>query len=304
MFSTSVPVYLDHPNWNQEQQLDHQLQGYCGSQNYELELPLPPQAGGGGAPIKANSTADRARQAKLPQPEAGLKCPRCESANTKFCYFNNYNLSQPRHFCKTCRRYWTRGGSLRNIPVGGGCRKNKRCKNKSSSKSHHQAMNITNSASTSTPSRRSAETPNYFLTPSPQLQMPFTDGIQNCGGGNLGIGGFQPKIATEVGGGGGGGEACLGFQSGSSDFFSVGVAEQWRLPFLTGLESSRADFFLYQGHEDVEARSGNSINHLQAPVKLEENQLGLNLSSSDQFWGGNQWPEISGLNPSSTSNLP
>ncbi|KZV33803.1 DNA binding with one finger 5 family protein [Dorcoceras hygrometricum] len=50
-------------------------------------------------------------------------CPRCESTNTKFCYYNNYNLSQPRHFCKSCRRYWTRGGSLRNVPVGGGTRK-------------------------------------------------------------------------------------------------------------------------------------------------------------------------------------
>ncbi|XXG64288.1 hypothetical protein AAC387_Pa05g2279 [Persea americana] len=54
-----------------------------------------------------------------------LKCPRCDSNNTKFCYYNNYNLSQPRHFCKNCRRYWTKGGSLRNIPVGGGSRKNK-----------------------------------------------------------------------------------------------------------------------------------------------------------------------------------
>ncbi|KAK4775184.1 hypothetical protein SAY86_010119 [Trapa natans] len=52
-----------------------------------------------------------------------LKCPRCESSNTKFCYYNNYNLSQPRHFCKSCRRYWTKGGALRNIPVGGGTRK-------------------------------------------------------------------------------------------------------------------------------------------------------------------------------------
>lgn len=56
-----------------------------------------------------------------------LKCPRCESMNTKFCYFNNYNQSQPRHFCKSCRRHWTKGGTLRDVPVGGG-RKNKRVK--------------------------------------------------------------------------------------------------------------------------------------------------------------------------------
>ncbi|KAJ0236511.1 hypothetical protein HA466_0258020 [Hirschfeldia incana] len=60
------------------------------------------------------------------QDQQTLKCPRCNSSNTKFCYYNNYNLSQPRHFCKSCRRYWTRGGSLRNVPIGGGCRKTKK----------------------------------------------------------------------------------------------------------------------------------------------------------------------------------
>ncbi|CAN4089518.1 unnamed protein product [Withania somnifera] len=61
-----------------------------------------------------------------PQKEQAINCPRCNSINTKFCYYNNYSLSQPRYFCKTCRRYWTEGGSLRNVPVGGGSRKNKR----------------------------------------------------------------------------------------------------------------------------------------------------------------------------------
>ncbi|KAK6154699.1 hypothetical protein DH2020_008947 [Rehmannia glutinosa] len=56
-----------------------------------------------------------------------LNCPRCNSTNTKFCYYNNYNKSQPRHFCKSCKRHWTKGGTLRNVPVGGG-RKNKRPK--------------------------------------------------------------------------------------------------------------------------------------------------------------------------------
>ncbi|KAI3777884.1 hypothetical protein L1987_47687 [Smallanthus sonchifolius] len=52
-----------------------------------------------------------------------LNCPRCDSDNTKFCYYNNYNLSQPRHYCKNCRRYWTKGGTLRKVPIGGGTRK-------------------------------------------------------------------------------------------------------------------------------------------------------------------------------------
>ncbi|GKA68934.1 DOF zinc finger protein DOF5.7-like protein [Tanacetum coccineum] len=60
-----------------------------------------------------------------PPAEQILKCPRCDSPNTKFCYYNKYSLTQPRHFCKTCRRYWTKGGALRNVPIGGGCRKKK-----------------------------------------------------------------------------------------------------------------------------------------------------------------------------------
>ncbi|GAB2298665.1 hypothetical protein Dimus_032735 [Dionaea muscipula] len=62
------------------------------------------------------------------QPPPQLACPRCQSNNTKFCYYNNYSLTQPRYFCKGCRRYWTHGGTLRNVPVGGGCRKSKRPK--------------------------------------------------------------------------------------------------------------------------------------------------------------------------------
>ncbi|CAI9778038.1 unnamed protein product [Fraxinus pennsylvanica] len=60
--------------------------------------------------------------------EIAPNCPRCASSNTKFCYYNNYSLSQPRYFCKGCRRYWTKGGSLRNVPFGGGCRKSRRAK--------------------------------------------------------------------------------------------------------------------------------------------------------------------------------
>ncbi|GMH26944.1 hypothetical protein Nepgr_028787 [Nepenthes gracilis] len=65
---------------------------------------------------------------QIQQQQQTLKCPRCDSTNTKFCYYNNYSLSQPRYFCKACKRYWTRGGTLRNVPVGGGCRKNKKLK--------------------------------------------------------------------------------------------------------------------------------------------------------------------------------
>jgi hypothetical protein len=78
-----------------------------------------------------------------PNVEIAPNCPRCASSNTKFCYYNNYSLSQPRYFCKGCRRYWTKGGSLRNVPVGGGCRKTRR--SKSSRLQHTQRDSLTSS---------------------------------------------------------------------------------------------------------------------------------------------------------------
>ncbi|CAN8273118.1 unnamed protein product [Cochlearia groenlandica] len=65
------------------------------------------------------------QEAKLKKPDKIIPCPRCNSMETKFCYYNNYNVNQPRHFCKKCQRYWTAGGTMRNVPVGAGRRKNK-----------------------------------------------------------------------------------------------------------------------------------------------------------------------------------
>lgn len=81
---------------------------------------------------KPSSSSSSFEKRVRPQKAAAVNCPRCDSTNTKFCYYNNYSLSQPRYFCKTCRRYWTNGGTLRNIPVGGGSRKNKRSSSSSS----------------------------------------------------------------------------------------------------------------------------------------------------------------------------
>ncbi|KAM3357414.1 hypothetical protein P3S68_020344 [Capsicum galapagoense] len=72
-----------------------------------------------------------------PNVELAPACPRCGSTNTKFCYYNNYSLTQPRYFCKGCRRYWTKGGSLRNVPIGGGCRKSRRGKSSSNTIHNH-----------------------------------------------------------------------------------------------------------------------------------------------------------------------
>ncbi|KAH0919472.1 hypothetical protein HID58_027132 [Brassica napus] len=75
--------------------------------------------------LTTTSTSAADKPTTLKKPDKILPCPRCESANTKFCYYNNYNVSQPRYFCRNCQRYWTAGGSMRNVPVGSGRRKNK-----------------------------------------------------------------------------------------------------------------------------------------------------------------------------------
>ncbi|KAL8255853.1 hypothetical protein R6Q59_030920 [Mikania micrantha] len=89
-------------------------------------------------------------------PEEALKCPRCDSGNTKFCYYNNYSLTQPRYFCKSCRRYWTKGGTLRNVPVGGGCRKNKR-----------SSSSVSVSVPVSTPSVSASPSPSFVTSSNP-----------------------------------------------------------------------------------------------------------------------------------------
>lgn len=104
-----------------------------------------------------------------PPHDQALKCPRCDSTHTKFCYYNNYSLSQPRYFCKTCRRYWTKGGTLRNIPVGGGCRKNKKVSSKKSNDHHHQ--------SGPNPQNLGSSSSSPMLNPT-DLQLSFPDQMQ------------------------------------------------------------------------------------------------------------------------------
>ncbi|MQL89906.1 hypothetical protein Taro_022478 [Colocasia esculenta] len=121
-----------------------------------------PSAGAFGAAIKAP---------KFPQEEQHLRCPRCDSTNTKFCYYNNYNLSQPRHFCKDCRRYWTKGGALRNIPVGGGTRKNSKRGASSSSSSASHAKRSNNPPSSSSAPAAAA------VPPGTTLQFPKVEAV-------------------------------------------------------------------------------------------------------------------------------
>ncbi|XP_010037561.2 dof zinc finger protein DOF5.6 [Eucalyptus grandis] len=124
-----------------------------------------------------------------PQHDQPLKCPRCESTHTKFCYYNNYSLSQPRYFCKTCRRYWTKGGTLRNIPVGGGCRKNKKASNSGSNSNNsasskklanndHQGYGVpSHPGQSSASSSRGDHSTDLHLSFSPEVQLSHLHGL-------------------------------------------------------------------------------------------------------------------------------
>ncbi|KAK7350273.1 hypothetical protein VNO77_08676 [Canavalia gladiata] len=283
MVFTSIPAaYLDAANWQQQQA--NQQPGNSGSTSQLLLPPPPPppsstQPNGAGS-IRPGSMADRARMANLPMPDAALKCPRCESTNTKFCYFNNYSLSQPRHFCKTCRRYWTRGGALRNVPVGGGCRRNKRSKgsSKSPASSDRQTGSASSTNSISSNNATSAEMmpPLRFMAPLHQL-TDFGDMGLNYG---LSYG----PISGD-----------MGFQTGSV-LVGGGVTglEQWRMPqqthqfpFLAGLEGSSGNLYPFDdvsGYVRPKVSTSGVITQL-ASVKMEDSNRELNLSS--QFLGTN-----------------
>ncbi|GAB2222793.1 hypothetical protein Droror1_Dr00016920 [Drosera rotundifolia] len=340
MVFPSVSGYLDPPNWNQQQGNQQQAIPTDSSSSRLISLPPPPSSltdplvstsngaagpsfGALGPPTTSSSSlmnrpgsmADRARMAKLPVPEPGLKCPRCESTNTKFCYFNNYSLSQPRHFCKACRRYWTRGGALRNVPVGGGCRRNnKRGKggNNNSgggggggrSKSPVVASDRRGMvpATTTGGYTNSSTTMNYSHLPRPlPPQLPFLLGNYVPGdmGLNLGgLGGSHVSAAASTSGdvgfgmsGGSGGGGTGGFLSSAG----AGVSTQpppfrfsamQQFPFLTELEPPpplrpQPPGELY-GYQSADQRPG-----LQEPegVKMEDNNVGVGSSLSKNFLG-------------------
>ncbi|KAK1302087.1 Dof zinc finger protein PBF [Acorus calamus] len=117
----SMQLCMDTNDW---------FKGFVGDDENNSSNPSPPSHLGDllgfPPPPPPAATEDRRLRPHNNNNNQSLKCPRCDSTHTKFCYYNNYSLSQPRYFCKTCRRYWTHGGSLRNVPVGGGCRKNRR----------------------------------------------------------------------------------------------------------------------------------------------------------------------------------
>ncbi|KAL6507985.1 hypothetical protein OROGR_024180 [Orobanche gracilis] len=315
MVFSSIHAYLDPSNWQQHQ--NHQIIGSSSSAN-PLPPPPPPLNGPSVGSIRPGSMAERARLANVPMPEAALKCPRCESTNTKFCYFNNYSLSQPRHFCKTCRRYWTRNGALRNVPVGGGCRRNKRSKSSSSSKStascDSSRQNNSNNDNNNNPSSAISSinnstinsgsevnllglgpnlAPLRFMSPLAHLSENFTSDN------NIGLSSYcgitAPNRMNFHGA-----SSLLGGSIFSGDGGDGGAnIEPWRLhqvqqfPFLGGTDQLSSGIYQFYGGESsfmAAAQSGQTVHpHVRpkfpgsmpsqiALVKMEENPNELNLS--------------------------
>lgn len=217
---------------------------------------------------------ENSQQLQQQQPQ---KCPRCESLNTKFCYYNNYSLSQPRYFCKTCRRYWTEGGSLRNVPVGGGSRKNKRSSSLSTSPAISKKLadltppNFPQSASQN-PKIHQGQDLNLAYPPSHHQDCKNT--INNSESNAKGFTTFMPNIPAN---------------SESNAIFPTGFPLQEFKPSLNfsleGFESS--------GYGNVEATGAR----LLFPVEGIKQQVELNRRQGDHqsagYWtgmlGGGSW---------------
>ncbi|XP_022897228.1 dof zinc finger protein DOF2.4-like [Olea europaea var. sylvestris] len=326
---SSIPAYLDPANWQQHQN----SQIFGSSSTYPLLSQPPPSppssaqphAGGGTGSIRPRSMAERARLANIPMPEAALKCPRCQSANTKFCYFNNYSLTQPRHFCKTCRRYWTRGGALRSVPVGGGCRRNKRSKStssKSPARPNNDRQTTSNSTSTGIGTVSSNSTgpasilglnpqfpPLLFMSPLGQLTDDYTTGdiSLNYSGISAPISEMNFQMGSNyLGGGSCSGGGGIGGGSGIASLLSNAGIEQWRFhqqyPFLGSMDPSLAALYHFEGGDEQSRFAGETsqgaqpklsssmLNQNTTSVKMEENSSKLNLPSQSIGMPGNdQW---------------
>ncbi|XP_073310870.1 dof zinc finger protein DOF2.4-like isoform X1 [Primulina huaijiensis] len=349
MVFSSIPAYIDPSNW-QQQQTSQQIIGSSSGANPSLipppqllpvtppPPPLQPHGGGGAGSIRSGSMSERARLANIPLPETALKCPRCESANTKFCYFNNYSLSQPRHFCKTCRRYWTRGGALRNVPVGGGCRRNKRSKSNNSKSPASGDRQPTGSSTSNISTINGGQSNLLGLTPQilPPLRFmsplsQFTDNLSNEMALNY-SGISSPVVGTAS-------DHRMNFPTGVSSFlggggvaslFSSGSGEPWRLqefPFLGGcLDPSPAGMYQFQGGESglVGGETGHidqlrpkisssMISQVSASMKIEGNpELNLSRKLLEETIQGNNgnwsspaaaWTDLSTFS-SSSRNTP
>ena len=283
-----------------------------------------------------NSMTERARMARVPQPEPALKCPRCDSTNTKFCYYNNYSLSQPRHFCKACRRYWTRGGALRTVPVGGGCRRNKRSSKSSaasSSKASSSSARQLAGGPSSMPSTAASSGTTGAIIPSGLSSMshhlPFL-GTMHPPGPNLGLAfsvglpplGMQQRQHMD------GSVDQFPLASGGGATFGASLEQQWRVqqqqqfPFMElppappmyqlGLQANRAGtsaaapspamFTLGQTSATDEA-SMKEADSKEQEMSLQRQYMEA-LRQGEGVWGGSATDNSGNASGSWTMNIP
>ncbi|MBA0847637.1 hypothetical protein Goshw_020822, partial [Gossypium schwendimanii] len=230
---------------------NHQAGPGNSAQHFPPPPLLPPHGGGEGAgSIRPGSMADRARLVNIPVPE-------------------------PRHLCKTCKRYWTRGGALRNVPVGGGCHRNKRSK--------EVYRNL-----------RSEATGKQLPVPSHRFMAPLHHHTEFGGGTDIGLN--YGSVPASVGGT----NDNLSYQKGSglSGGGAAGASYQFE---SQGVEPSGCG---------VRPKISSSMATLMASVKMEDNDQQkvrfsrpfLDVPGKDQYWGGTPWTDLSCFTSSSTKN--
>ncbi|CAD6270883.1 unnamed protein product [Miscanthus lutarioriparius] len=179
---------------------------------------------------QASGSVERKPRPQLPE---ALRCPRCNSNNTKFCYYNNYSTTQPRYFCKACRRYWTHGGALRNVPVGGRCHKNKRTSGSVSSSVTSSAAYAPLSPGTNTSSNKMSTNTQLMMVPNMMMPAPMTTGL------------FPNVLPTLISTGGGGDfNFTMDNQHASLPLTPMSLSNQASVPVLAAGRSGTMPSFL------------------------------------------------------------
>ncbi|XP_050365778.1 dof zinc finger protein DOF1.6 [Argentina anserina] len=224
--------------------------------------------------------------APYPTPSSAepLPCPRCNSSNTKFCYYNNYNLSQPRHYCKGCRRYWTQGGTLRDVPVGGGTRKKAKHSHRASSSNSSSSPSSSSLTHETAPYKPSSDSAVEKLE-LPSVQQQLLNLNDNVHEGGVSFSSLIMENSQEQPGflslGG------YGYESGFVHGFQQGYGYGTRASVLDFSGEMVGGFGCYYGAPvAAAASSGFDINTWQMAV----------ADHGDQGVGLAGWPEVQILN--------
>nr|CAB3489254.1 unnamed protein product [Digitaria exilis] len=84
-------------------------------------------------------------------------------------YYNKYRVTQPCYCCKACHRYWTQGGIVHNVPIGGGCCKNNKQQCAFVAAALGSAPTSSLSSSSGGSKKINTNTPQLMLMPTPAM---------------------------------------------------------------------------------------------------------------------------------------